>query len=83
MSVNTVLSPRFMVGLVSQTLVETLCPACALQTPIRWQLHAPPSHTAAYVTHLQHGLGKAATGIRFHRPRGCSECYSTGLSGAL
>ena len=82
MSVNTVLSPRFMVGLVSQTLVETLCPACALQSPdplaIARTIFTTP---AAYVAHLQHGLGEAATGIRFHRPGGCSECYSTGLSG--
>ena len=82
MSVNTVLAPKFMVGLVSQALVETLCPSCAQAKPdeasVARSMHASAAEALRY---YQAGLGEAAGGIRYQAPAGCDACMRTGLAG--
>lgn len=82
MSVNTVLAPKFMVGLVSQALVETLCSACAQAKPdeasVARSIHQSVDEAVRY---YQDGLGEASGGVRYHSPAGCDACMNTGLAG--
>ena len=82
MSLNTVLSPGFMVGLVSQSLVEALCLQCAQAKPnpdavARSAFNSPDE----LIEHFHQGLGNAASNIRYHNAGGCDTCRVTGLSG--
>ena len=79
MSVNTVLAPDFVRGIVSQSLIEMLCAQCSQEMPsLEAAARSPkktPQDVAAY---YKGGLGP---GIRYHNPKGCDQCNHTGLSG--
>ena len=79
MSVNTVLGPDFVRGLVSQALVETLCPHCSNEAPepdaAARTDHASPQAVAEY---YRSGIGE---GVRYHNSQGCERCDHTGLTG--
>ena len=82
MSVNTVLAPRFMVGIISQTLVETLCAECATLEPgAEAVARSTFPNAEALLAYYRAGLGQRAAAIRYHRPGGCDTCQTTGLSG--
>ncbi len=82
MSVNTVLAPRFMVGIISQTLVETLCPDCSSPMPSPDAVaRSTFPNTDALLAYYRAGLGQSTDAIRYHRQGGCDNCQATGLSG--
>ena len=82
MSVETVLGPDFVRGIVSQTLIEIICTGCSNELPAedvvaRTAFDSPQ----AIRDHYLQGLGERARGIRYHNPEGCEACVGTGLSG--
>ena len=82
MSQNTVLAPGFMVGLVSQSLVEALCPSCCLDRPTDEAVTRSSFNSAdELIEFFRGGLGSMVDGFRYHKPGGCDTCNSTGLSG--
>jgi|MDTG01.3.fsa_nt_gb type II secretory ATPase GspE/PulE/Tfp pilus assembly ATPase PilB-like protein len=82
MSKETILSPGMMVGIVSQRLIETLCPHCSTAMPAHEAVERSIYETSeALLAELRQGLGSGAQHIRFHKPGGCNECYQSGLSG--
>ncbi len=82
MSKETILSPGMMVGIVSQRLIETLCPQCSTRQPALEAIERSIYSSAeALLAELREGLGAGAESIRFHSPGGCDACYQSGLSG--
>lgn len=82
MSKETILSPGMMVGIVSQRLIETLCPRCCSPVPSPEAVERSIYNSSqALLAELREGLGQGAEVIRFHKPGGCDECYQSGLSG--
>ena len=82
MSVETVLGPDFVRGIVSQTLIETICSGCSSKVPTEDVASRTSFETPEAVRrHFLFGLGEKARGIRFHNPEGCTKCGRTGLSG--
>ena len=60
-----------MVGIVSQRLIETLCPQCSTRQPaIEAIERSIYSSAEALLAELREGLGAGAKSIRFHSPGG-------------
>ena len=82
MSKAAVLSPQFLIGIVSQALVATLCPNCRLSEPPEDSVSISRFHNAAELKRVfSDGLGDCAHKLRFRNVEGCGNCNRTGLVG--
>jgi len=78
MSKETVLSPNFLVGIISQTLVGLICKSCGTNLP-EYELG---ESVKRQVDSLIESVGSAERDkLRFRSPDGCRTCRSTGYTG--
>ena len=78
---ETLASPRFLSGLIHQSLLPRLCDACALtlEEARARNLITPRVERWLDASESEGGLPEDA--LRFRNPEGCSACSGRGLSG--